>query len=111
MGAKFYNPTKRIVITRGDTGRGKLTLSMDGIPYEMQEGDEIHVGVKRDYSDQECLIRKIYTENPFVLHIEPQDTKSLDFGTYVWDAELVRANGDTYTFVVKKEFVVTEEVV
>ena len=111
MGAKFYNPTKKIIITRGDTGKGRLTLNMDGVPYEMQEGDEIHVGVKKNYEAAECLILKTYTENPFILQIDPYDTKPLDFGDYVWDAELVRANGDTYTFIAKKEFIVTEEVV
>ena len=110
MGFSMDKITKNISITRGDTGRELCTLRMDREVYEMQEGDEIHFGVKAKYTDTDRLISKVYTENPFVLQIEPEDTKSLKFGTYVYDMEFVAANGYTHTFAEKKQFIVTEEV-
>lgn len=110
MGFEMDEVTKNIRITRGDTGRKLCTLKMDKVPYEMQEGDEIHFGVKADYEDDECLIAKTYTQNPFILSIEPPDTKPLEFGTYRFDLEFVAANGFTRTFAEKKKFKVTEEV-
>lgn len=98
-------------MTRGDTEQHEITLKMDGDIYEMQEGDQINFGVKKSYGDTGCLIKKTYTENPFVLSIDPEDTKTLDFGTYVWDLQFVAANGYTKTVIAKKNFVLTEEVV
>lgn len=113
MGVKnfrFYGGSKRMEIVRGDTGKVKLTFKFDGIPYEMEEGDVINFAVKQSAKSNTALIEKEYTENPFILHLNPSDTKPLDYGTYVWDIQLVRANGDTYTGVKVKPFVVTEEV-
>ena len=98
-------------MTRGDTEQHELALKMDGEVYEMEDGDQINFGVKKSYEDNTCLIEKTYTENPFVLSINPEDTKPLDFGTYVWDLQFVAANGYTKTLVAKKDFIITEEVV
>ena len=102
--------TRDIIMTRGDTERIRVTLRMDGDVYEMQTGDEIHFGVKRNFNDADCLIRKTYTQNPFILDIEPDDTEGLDFGTYRYDMEFVAANGYTVTFAKKKRLKLTEEV-
>ncbi len=102
--------TKRMMITRGDSGRAKFVLKMNGEVYEMNAGDQINFGVKRAYTDTECLIEKTYTENPFILAVEPEDTKPLDFGNYVWDMQLVTVDGFTKTLIAKKDFTITEEV-
>ena len=110
----FYmdDKTGNIVITRGDTGHKLIRLRVlaTGETYEMQAGDEIHFGVKRDYNDAECAIAKTYTTNPFILAIDPDDTTDLDFGQYHYDMEFVAANGYTRTFMEKKKFKITEEV-
>lgn len=111
MSMAFYPATKQIKITRGDSGSKEITFRIDDEFYEMQEGDQVNFGVKKNYEDPECLIKKTYTENPFILQLDPQDTKPLDFGDYVWDMQFVAANGYTETFVKKKVFTVTEEVV
>ena len=110
MGMVFYPATRQIIITRGDTGSKEVTYTYDDEPYELQTGDRINFGVKKDYTDRECLIEKTYTVNPFALHLDPQDTKMLNFGDYVWDMEVVLANGYTETFA-SGIFTVTEEVV
>ena len=102
--------TGKIVMTRGDTERALITLKMDGEIYDMKSGDEIHFGVKANYRDAACLIRKTYTDNPFILSIEPEDTQNLDFGNYVYDMEIVMENGYTFTFANKKKLKLTEEV-
>ena len=111
MGFRLNKSTKEILITRGDTGRARFTINFDGTPYEMQEGDHIDFGIKANYKDGTCLIKKSYTENPFVLSIEPGDTKALEFRSYYWDMQFVSASGFVRTFIAKKAFTVTEEVV
>lgn len=103
--------TKQITITRGDSGAAQFTLKMDGEPYEMQEGDKIMFGVKRDYEDRACVIQKEYTENPFILCLLPGDTKPLEFGSYRWDMQFMSADGFVRTFLAKRRFEVSEEVV
>lgn len=107
---KFYGGSKRMEIVRGNTGKARLTFKFSGIPYEMEDGDVINFTVKRDAKSDNALIAKEYTENPFILHLEPSDTKPLNYGEYVYDVQLVRANGDTHTGIKVKPFVVTEEV-
>lgn len=111
MSMIFYPATKQIIITRGDSGSKEGIFFVRGEAYEMREGDRIDFGVKRNYTDRECLIQKTFTTNPFILALDPEDTKNLDFGDYVWDMQFVAANGYTETFVKKKTFTVTEEVV
>lgn len=111
MGMRFYPATNQIIITRGDSGSKQILVRMDGDPLLMSPGDKIDFGVKKNYADNQCLIKKTYTENPFILTFDPEDTKSLPFGDYVWDMQYVAANGYTDTFVAKKTFTITEEVV
>ena len=104
--------TQNIRITRGDSGIAESELYMDGVLYEMQEGDVISLGVKADYEDAECIFRKDVHENPAVFEFVPSDTKELEFGTYYYDMQFVRgSDGFTVTFIEKKRFKVTEEVV
>lgn len=103
--------TQNIRITRGDSGLAESELYMDGVLYEMQEGDTISLGVKADYDDVECIFQKDVHENPAVFEFIPSDTKNLEFGTYYYDVQFVAANGFTVTYLEKKKFKVTEEVV
>lgn len=111
MGFNWDKDTGLMTLTRGDSARVRCTLRTDKVVYEMQDGDKIMFGVKADYDDAECLFEREYTENPFVLSIDPADTKSLDFGVYVYDMQFVAANGFTRTFYEKKRLKLTEEVV
>ena len=103
--------TKNIRITRGDSGLAESELYMDDVLYEMQEGDRIQLGVKADYDDETCIFVKETTSNPAVFEFVPSDTKDLEFGTYYYDVQFVAANGFTVTYLEKKKFKVTEEVV
>jgi hypothetical protein len=45
-----------------------------------------------------------------ILHLEPDDTKGLGFGEYVYDVELTFANGDVDTFINNARFSLVPEV-
>lgn len=100
-----------ITMTRGDTL--KLTVNLmdaSGAPYIPQEGDAMRFACKKDYSDTEVLIEKDIPMDTMLLHLEPSDTKPLDFGDYVYDMQITFANGDVDTFIDKAIFRLTEEV-
>ena len=112
MGFEWNKTTGQMTLTRGDSGkRFRCAVTFDGEVYEMQEGDKLQFGVKADYDDKACLIKKTWNENPFTFGFVPQDTKRLDYGTYYYDFQIVLANGWTYTFYEKKKLKLTEEVV
>lgn len=102
----------KIALTRGDTFKMKLNLSdTSGESYTPKDGDVITFGVKKSYSDDECIIEKIIPNDTLTLHILPEDTKLMNFGDYVWDAQIKFANGDVYTFITKASLKIVEEVV
>lgn len=96
-----------IIMTRGDTMKIHFSLG-DYIP---KEGDVIKFGMKKDFCDSECLIEKVIPNDTTILQIEHDDTKDLDFGTYVYDCEITFANGEVNTFISKAVFKITEEVI
>ncbi len=99
-----------IKLTRGDTAY--LTVSVktkDSEPYTVKSDDVLTLTVKRDYADEEALIEKKITGTT-TFHIEPKDTKELDFGTYVYDVQITTVDGDNYTVIADKKFKITNEV-
>ena len=99
-----------IELTRGDTAR--LTVSVTDNqkqPYTVKEDDVLTLTVKKDYKDTEALIEKeIIGSNTF--HIEPKDTKELEFATYKYDVQITTADGDNYTVIDDKKFKIANEV-
>lgn len=101
-----------INLTRGDTLKLRLNLSdSEGVPYTPSDDDIVMFGMKKSYLDTECLIEKVVPVDTLLLHISPEDTKSLEFGSYVWDCQIQFANGDVNTFITKAVFNILEEVV
>lgn len=100
-----------ITLTRGDTLKAVVTPKYkDGEDYVPAAGDVIRFALKRRYSDADVLIEKEIPTDTFLLHLEPNDTKALDFGRYVYDIELTYANGDVDTFIDRATFIISEEV-
>lgn len=109
MSFKVRNNT--IYLTRGDTFRAILTITYpDGSVYTPKEGDSIRFALKESIDDTECLIWRNIPIDTMMLVIEPGDTKELDFGTYVYDIQLTKANGDVDTFITASKFKITAEV-
>lgn len=82
-----------IKLTRGDSFYCEISMkNSSGEPYEPQAGDVVRFYLKRDllnppkseYIDRNPLISKAVPTDTMILHLEPDDTKELGFGEYVY---------------------------
>lgn len=109
MSFKVRNNT--IYLTRGDTFKAHLTITYpDGSIYTPVEGDSIRFALKETIDDEECLIYRAIPIDTMLLVLYPTDTQTLEFGTYVYDIQLTKANGDVDTFITASKFKITAEV-
>jgi hypothetical protein len=100
-----------IFLTRGDTFKAHLSINNpDGSVYTPVEGDTVRFALKENIEDQECLILKNIPIDTMLLVLEPQDTKPLDFGSYIYDIQLTKANGEVDTFITASKLKLTAEV-
>lgn len=100
-----------IYLTRGDTFKAHLTITNpDGTEYTPVEGDTIRFALKENIEDEECLILREIPIDTMLLIIYPEDTKELEFGSYVYDIQLTKANGDVDTFITASKLKLTAEV-
>lgn len=100
-----------ITLTRGDSFIADVSITdKDNKPYIPQTGDSIRFAMKASYKDAEPLLIKSIPVNTMKLIINPDDTKNLDFGKYVYDIELTKSTGEVDTFITKALFKITEEV-
>ena len=100
-----------ITLTRGDSFYCQITMkNEDGTAYTPQQGDAVRFALKKKYQDTEPLIEKAIPTDTLILYLEPEDTKSLAFGEYVYDIELTKANGDVDTFIYESQFNIAKEV-
>lgn len=107
-----------ISLTRGDTLRVKINITLDDEPYTPQAGDSVRFALKHptfnakktDYKDAEPLILKDVPIHNLILELEPEDTKPLDFGNYVYDLQITFADGRVDTFITEAKFKITPEV-
>lgn len=109
----------KITLTRGDTFTTVLTLTRsDGTEYTPVEGDSIRFALKHpdmnrqgtEYVDEQPLIEKSIPYDTLQLKLDPNDTKELGFGKYVYDIEITYANGDVDTVIAATDFTLTPEV-
>ena len=100
-----------ITLTRGDTFRASLQITdTTGAPYIPADEDEIRFAMKEDYCDKNPAIIKIIPNDTLLLKLDPEDTKRLPVGQYVYDIQITFANGDVDTFINRASFKLTEEV-
>lgn len=107
-----YNVTgTTITLTRGDTFEALVSVTTkDGIQYVPYEGDTLRFALKENYTDAAPLIIKDIPISTMMLVLQPEDTKKLNFGKYVYDIQLTRADGRVDTIIAKSVFKLTEEV-
>ena len=102
-----------ISLTRGDSLRLNLTIKRKKTQeiYTPESGDSIRFALKKRFDDSlPVLISKpIPIADPLILALDPEDTKSLRFGDYVYDIELTKANGLVDTFIHDAIFKITPE--
>lgn len=104
-----------ITLTRGDTFMALVTITSKDAdatiqPYIPKEGDSVRFAMKQNYDDAEPVLIKDIPIDTMKLIIEPEDTKQLDFGKYVYDIQLTKASGEVDTFIAKAKINITEEV-
>lgn len=99
-----------IWVTRGDTLLSSLTLMLsNGAEYTPAENDSIRFAVKKRYGDSTPLINVAVPTDTMLLQVEPAQTKTLRFGTYVYDIEITYDDGVVDTFI-SGDLTLTEEV-
>lgn len=78
--------------------------------YKPEAGDKIRFALKKSYSDPEPLILVDIPNDTQLLKLEPEDTKSLKVGKYVYDCEITFSDGFVDTFIKEAPFNLTPEV-
>ena len=89
-----------IVVTKGDTVKMPIIVTNnDGSIYHVQKDDVINFGLKKEYTDAECLIEKTINNDELMLVLSHEDTKKLEVGIgYKYDIQILR-NDEVHTFI------------
>ena len=74
--------------------------------YTLQEGDVLLFTVKKNTKTDDILIQKSGQH----ISLQPNDTKNLSYGKYVYDAELTYASGFVDTVILPSPFIIIDEV-
>lgn len=100
-----------IKLTRGDTAYLTLDLSANSEPYQYEEGDVVTFSVRKttDDNDTQYLFQKVVAAGETII-IEPEDTKSLEYGRYKYDIQLNTTKGEVFTVIEPSTFQISEEV-
>ena len=90
----------KVSMPRGDTAAFQFQRKYEdeegNIHPITQEADSVYFTVKRSYRDQKFILQKTKADMEFdenaIYHFEinPEDTNNLDFGTYVYDVEIIQ---------------------
>lgn len=103
-----------ITMTRGDSAYIRVRAkNSDSTNYIYKEGDVLHVQVRTPDLAEVVIEGNIAVDsvkNKHIWILKPEDTKDLDIGTYVWDAQIETADGDVFTFIPLSDFTLTTEV-
>lgn len=94
-----------IYLSKGDTAIIDITLTYDGEPWEMLEGDKIIFSIKRNINFNYAVFSREYSTNQ--IEIFASDTETLSFGEYDYSLTYIHTSGAVDTFLVGK-FIITE---
>ena len=77
-----------------------IVTNNDGSIYHVQKDDVINFGLKKEYTDAECLIEKTIDNNELMLVLSHEDTKKLEVGIgYKYDIQILRNKDEVHTFI------------
>lgn len=99
-----------ITMTRGDTLSLTIGIMQGEDEYQVQAGDVIRFAMKRSYADNEPLLVKLIDNDSLGLQLDPEDTKDLPFGSYVYDIEITMEDGTVDTFICESKITLAKEV-
>lgn len=97
----------KITMTRGDTLRALVGITIDGEPYTPASADAVRFALKHstlnasqtEYKDVDPLVLKTIPTETMILELVPGDTKGLGFGRYDYDIQITFADGTVDTFI------------
>lgn len=90
-----------------DTWEFDINITDGSESYQLQEGDNVWFAMKKNLSDQQCVL---HIEQPSThFKILPSQT-DLAPGRYVFDMGITFANGDVITIIAKSKLTVYEKV-
>lgn len=102
--------TMSISMTRGDTGIFNINLKdADGNEYTPVEGDSLIFAMAKKYGE-EVLLQKNIPMDTLILKLNPEDTNSLNAGSYVYEVQFTSSDGDVSTIILSK-FELTKDVI
>lgn len=87
-----------IYITRGNTATINISLTEDGEPYTMKDGDKLILSVKRRYPFNDMVLEKITSIGSFEFAVI--DTYELAFGVYDYDITFYGVDGSVDTVII-----------
>ena len=100
-----------ITMTRGDTARISVFITdAEGESYTPGSQDTIRFAMKKDFKEGDPLLLINIPIDTMMLVINPEDTKNLSYGSYVYDIELTTEAGVVDTFIDRAKLKLTEEV-
>lgn len=103
-----------LAMIRGDSESITLSLKDGEAVVPFVTGDTVYFTVKRSAIVDEIVLQKIVTEfnedGNCIIEIAPDDTKDLEFRSYVYDIQLNRFDGTVTTIVPCSKFTVLQEV-
>lgn len=83
-----------IRLTRGDT----LHIPVTAKNYEFQPDDKVEMTVRRSAEIGSEVIFRIEGDADHIIHIRPEHTRSLEYGSYKYDIQATLINGDVVTY-------------
>lgn len=99
---------QNIFLTRSDTCSLKLSVVDDNdTPYDYSN-DLVQLTIKTNTYTPITVIQKNIVGDTF--KIDPDDTKSLSYGKYLYDVQIITNSNDVYTVIGPCIFVLTDEV-
>lgn len=107
--------TMTIKMTKGDSAIFKIACNVmtdEGsvVPYEPVENDHFIFAMK-EQDDRRPIIKKEIPKDTMILMLDEEDTKDLDYGTYVWEVSVNNEESGYHdTFIDNKKLVLTYEV-
>lgn len=85
----------------------------DGTAHPFENGDCVFLTVKTSEFTEEKMLQKhvdTFENGKAIIILESADTKGVPFGTYRYDVQLTRTNGQVTTIIEPSDFVIGGEV-
>ena len=102
-----------ISMVRGDTEAMTVSCTENGVARAFVTGDKVYFTVKKTVSETEKILQKVittFTDGKAHIDILPSDTKALACKSYIYDIQIVFADGTVKTIIGPSTFDLTSEV-